>query len=75
MSQRDIDLLFTAFWDIDADGSGQVRPGELFHYFEVEGQAFELALFSLFDEGISACPWFHHIIHHVPFTNTIHLCI
>lgn len=51
LSKSDIDLLYTAFWDIDADGSGLIRPNELFSYFEVEGTPFELALFSLFDEG------------------------
>ena len=51
LSQKDIDLLFTAFWDIDADNSGLIRPIELFNYFEVEETNFNLNIFSLFDEG------------------------
>lgn len=51
LSQRDINLLYTAFWDIDADGSGQIRPGELFNYFEVEETPFEVSIFTIFDEG------------------------
>lgn len=53
LTKREIDLLYTAFWDIDADGSGQIRPSELFNYFEVEGTPFEVSIFTLFDEGQS----------------------
>lgn len=51
LSQRDIDLLYTAFWDMDADSSGTVQPVELFAYFEVESTHFENGVFCLFDEG------------------------
>jgi Ca2+-binding EF-hand superfamily protein len=51
LSQRDIDLLYTAFWDMDADSSGTIQPIELFAYFEVESATFEKGVFCLFDEG------------------------
>lgn len=51
LSQKDVDLLYTAFWDIDADSSGLIRPIELFNYFQVEETTFNLSIFSLFDEG------------------------
>ncbi len=51
LSDRDIDLLYTAFWDIDADSSGLIRPLELFNYFEVEETVFINHIFTLFDEG------------------------
>eukprot|EP01033_Poteriospumella_lacustris_P000138 gene138-88_t len=53
LSPNDVDLLYTAFWDIDADGSGLIRPTELFSYFEVEGTKFERGVFTLFDEDHS----------------------
>jgi hypothetical protein len=51
LSQPDIDLLYTAFWDMDADSSGTIQPIELFAYFEVESATFEKGVFCLFDEG------------------------
>mmetsp|Transcript_4703 Transcript_4703/g.7681 ORF Transcript_4703/g.7681 Transcript_4703/m.7681 type:complete len:453 (+) Transcript_4703:91-1449(+) len=53
LSASDINVLYTAFWDIDADGSGAIQPIELFHYFEVESTPFEMAVFTLFDEDES----------------------
>lgn len=54
---NDIDVLYTAFWDIDADSSGGIVAAELFAYFEVEATALERAIFSLFDEGFINYIW------------------
>ncbi len=35
LTANDIDLLFTAFWDIDADGSGKCVLYMLYHWFLV----------------------------------------
>lgn len=51
LTEPDIDLLYTAFWDMDADSSGTIQPIELFAYFEVESTKFERGVFCLFDEG------------------------
>ncbi|KAJ1421568.1 hypothetical protein B484DRAFT_399408, partial [Ochromonadaceae sp. CCMP2298] len=52
-TKNDVDVLYTAFWDIDADGSGAIVPMELFAYFEVESSPFELSVFTIFDEDKS----------------------
>jgi Ca2+-binding EF-hand superfamily protein len=51
LTTSDINILYTAFWDIDADGSGAIAQAELFAYFEVESTPFERNIFGLFDEG------------------------
>jgi hypothetical protein len=58
LTTSDINILYTAFWDIDADGSGTIAQAELFAYFEVESTPFERNIFGLFDEGINHYP--HH---------------
>ncbi len=41
--------LWSAFWDIDADSSGTIRPIEFFTYFNIEIQEFEKHIFRVFD--------------------------
>lgn len=50
LSEADLDLFFTIFWDIDSNSSGSIRPVELFSYFNVDLGSFESSIFAIFDE-------------------------
>jgi Ca2+-binding EF-hand superfamily protein len=49
ITDREIDLLYTAFLDIDADTSGFIRYDEFRKYFQLEKTSFNDLLFNLFD--------------------------
>jgi Ca2+-binding EF-hand superfamily protein len=53
LTDYDIDLLYNAFLEIDADDSGSIRPVELFSYFNIELGVFEKYIFTMFDEDKS----------------------
>ena len=50
LTQSDLNLLFNAFCDIDADDSGVIRSDELFAYLCIESTQFNKKLFAFFDE-------------------------
>mmetsp|Transcript_5141 Transcript_5141/g.5265 ORF Transcript_5141/g.5265 Transcript_5141/m.5265 type:complete len:470 (-) Transcript_5141:31-1440(-) len=49
LSSSDLDILFTAFADIDADDSGTIRFDELFAYFRIEPTKFNETVFGYCD--------------------------
>lgn len=49
LQQADLDILFTAFTDIDADDSGAIRFDELFAYFRIEPTKFNETVFGYCD--------------------------
>jgi hypothetical protein len=49
LNSADLDILFTAFLDIDADDSGTIRFDELFAYFRVEPTKFNETVFGYCD--------------------------
>ena len=49
LSQGHLDALFTAFDDIDEDGSGLVHMDEFFSFFKLEPTDFSREIFRIFD--------------------------
>lgn len=49
LEQADLNILFTAFTDIDADDSGTIRYDELFAYFHIEPTKFNETVFGYCD--------------------------
>jgi Ca2+-binding EF-hand superfamily protein len=49
LQKLDLDILFTAFTDIDADDSGTIRFDELFAYFRIEPTKFNETVFGYCD--------------------------
>jgi Ca2+-binding EF-hand superfamily protein len=49
LGNTDLDILFTAFTDIDADDSGTIRFDELFAYFRIEPTKFNETVFGYCD--------------------------
>jgi hypothetical protein len=49
LSQTDLDLLFTSFYDMDSDNSGTIRIDEFLIYFSVEGSIINNKIFSVFE--------------------------
>lgn len=49
LSDRDLDLLYTSFYDMDSDSSGAIRIEEFLIYFEVENNDVNKMIFSIFE--------------------------
>jgi Ca2+-binding EF-hand superfamily protein len=49
LTQTELDLLFTAFDDLDENGSGFVNIDQFFTFFKLESNEFSRELFKLFD--------------------------
>lgn len=49
LSDRDLDLLYTSFFDMDSDNSGAIRIEEFLIYFEVEGIEINTKIFGVFE--------------------------
>lgn len=49
LSQQHLNALYTAFDDIDSDGSGVIRMDEFFSFFKLEPSEFSKEIFRIFD--------------------------
>jgi Ca2+-binding EF-hand superfamily protein len=49
LSKKQVDQFFTAFDDLDSDGSGSVKMDEFFSFFRLESTEFNIELFRIFD--------------------------
>lgn len=52
LSKTDLDVLMTAFSDIDADGSETIRFDEFMSYFRIDRTKFNEAVFGLLDNNV-----------------------
>lgn len=50
LSNRDLDMLFTSFFDMDSDSSGAIRIEEFLIYFEVEMNEINKKIFGIFED-------------------------
>lgn len=55
LTNKQLDLLYTAFYDMDADNSGSIRLDEFLIYFGLETDTFTERLFGMFDLERSKC--------------------
>lgn len=53
LSKADLDILMTAFCDIDADRSGTIRFDEFMAYFRIDRTKFNEAVFSLLENNVN----------------------
>jgi Ca2+-binding EF-hand superfamily protein len=52
LTKNDLDILMTAFCDIDADGSDTIRFDEFMTYFRIDRSKFNEAVFGLLDNTV-----------------------
>jgi Ca2+-binding EF-hand superfamily protein len=52
LTKADLDILMTAFCDIDADRSGTIRFDEFMAYFRIDRTKFNEAVFSLLENYV-----------------------